>query len=460
MPTIEVSKNDLERLVGKKLPDNALEELLILAKGELGGRKGDLLKIECKDTNRPDLWSAEGIARILRGHFELETGIPKYKAAKSKYVLCIDNSVSKIRPCMVACIVKNLKLNENTLAQMIQLQEKLAVTYGRKRREAAVGIFSFEKLKPPFVYKAVEDKAVSFVPLGFKKEMHPSQILKEHPKGKEYGHLLTKGKYPILMDSKGQVCSMPPIINSELTGKVTENTKSVLVEVSGYRIERISLALNVMAAALVARGGKIESVTSILPSGRKITSPSFEEMEFSISADNVRKFLGMPLSNEEIVHLLERQRYDARASGKRIIARYLSCRDDVMHERDLIEDIAIAFGYNEIEPEIPRIFTIGKADDREVFAEGLKEAMIGLGFQEIMAFILTNKDNQFRKMHMNGESAEISNPVSDNWNCLRSWLLPSALEFLSKNKHAEYPQKIFEIGDCVILDDRAETQTR
>ena len=460
MPTMEVSKKDLEGLVGRKINDNILEESLLSAKIELEGRKGDVLKLDCKDTNRPDLWSAEGVARVLKGHFELDLGVPKYNVLKSKHLLRVDKSISNIRPFMVACVAKSLKLDKESISQNIQLQEKISLTYGRRRRDAAIGVFDLSKIKGPFTYKAVSDDEIKFVPLGFGKEMHPSQILKEHQKGKEYGHLIRGNKFPVLLDSNGQVCSMPPVINSELTGKVTEKTKSVLVEVSGYDLDHIRLALNVMAAALADRGAKLEGVASVFPGGKKVYSPDFRTQSAYVNADNARRFLGLPLSNEEISHLLSRSRFDVNSRGKDIKAEYLNYRNDVTHERDLIEDIAIAFGYNEMEPEPPRIFTIGKGDENEGFSDSLKEVMLGMEFQEILTFILTSRNNLFDKMLTKGESCEIANPVSENWGSLRTWLTPNTLEFLSKNMHAEYPQKVFEIGNCFLLDGKAETKTR
>jgi phenylalanyl-tRNA synthetase beta chain len=289
--------------------------------------------------------------------------------------------------------------------------------------------------------------------------MSPKQILERHQKGKEYGHLIHGSDFPILIDAADNVLSMPPVINSAWTGKVTEQTKNVFVEVTGWDERIVSLALNVVVTALADRGGKIESVT--IKSGKSIVTPDLGSSSMAVDTDQIRKFLGLQLSDAEIVKLLERARYDAKPKDEKLVCIWPGYRADVMHVRDIIEDAGILFGYNEMQPDIPRLHTPGGQTAFEEFCVQLKELGIGLGFQEIMTFILTNKENLFKKM----ESAvlpiaEIANPVSANWSAMRSWLTPSVLEFLAKNMHVEYPHRVFEVGDCVVLDERAETRTR
>jgi len=220
MPTVEVSMKDLGKLVGKQMTRNELDEALMYVKGEIDGVENGILKIDIKDTNRPDLWSAEGIARELRARIGKEKGIPKYKLKKSKVVVKVEKSVEKVRPLIVASVIRNVKVTEDLLVQMIQLQEKVAMTFGRKRKEVAIGLYDLDKIKPPIFYRAYKPSELKFVPLEFEREMDLQEILETHPKGQEYGDLLKgKERYPIVIDSAKVVSSMPPIINSEHTGK-------------------------------------------------------------------------------------------------------------------------------------------------------------------------------------------------------------------------------------------------
>jgi len=304
MPNIEASKKDLEKLIGKKLDIKQLEDAVEYAKGEIELVEGDRIVIDEKDTNRPDLLSAEGIAREIRGRLTRERGIPKYKVRKSSASVIVDKSVSKIRPCIAAAVVKKVKINENVLVQLINSQEKVCGTFGRKRKEAAIGIYDWSKLKQPMHYKAYKPRGKKFIPLEYKVEMNLEEILLEHPKGKEYKHLLEGfSKFPIFEDNKGVVASMPPIINSDLTGKVSPSTKEVLVEVTGYNQETVNIALNVMVSALAERGFEIYSVKIKYPN-KTIVTPNFTPGKITVKIDEIKRISGLALNTKQIVELL------------------------------------------------------------------------------------------------------------------------------------------------------------
>lgn len=461
MPTIEVSHQDLCRMVGRRVPVNRLkEEGILFAKGEVDEVKGDLLKIDIKDTNRPDLWSTEGIAREIRGRY-VSGGLPRYKTRRSSVVVNVDKRLKGIRPFTVCAVVRNLKIDDHSLSQLIQLQEKVSTTFGRNRKEIAIGVYDLNRIKPPIKFTTVKPDGIRFTPLEFRRELTPRQILKEHPKGREFGHLLEGlPEYPMFIDSAGEVLSIPPIINSEYMGKVTKETKDVFIECSGFSLRFLTPALNVMVTALSDRGGEIESVRVVYP-GRVLETPKLEPKKFEPDLDYLNRVSGLNLSMERVCRFLNQARYEAKPSGKRIKLLYPAYRQDIMHQRDVIEDVLISYGYNKIEPVIPKLATIGNQKSVEVFSNKVSDIMAGLGLQETLSYILTNKRNLFEKMNLReGSVVEIENTVSANWSVFRTWLLPSLLEFLSRNKHVEYPQRIFEIGDVVNLDNREETKTR
>ncbi|WP_297506767.1 phenylalanine--tRNA ligase subunit beta [Thermococcus sp.] len=472
MPKFDVSKSDLERLIGKSFTVEEWEDLFLYAKCELDDvweENGEIyFKADSKDTNRPDLWSAEGIARQIKWALGIEKGLPKYEVEKSNVVVYVDEKLKEIRPYGVYAIVEGLKLDEEALKQMINLQEKVALTFGRRRREVAIGIFDFDKVKPPIYYRAAE-KAEKFVPLGFTEELTLEEILEKHEKGKEYGHLIKdKPYYPLLIDSEGKVLSMPPIINSEITGRVTTETKNVFVDVTGWDLRKIMLALNVVVTALAERGGKIRSVKVVYPDF-EIETPDLTPKPFEVELDYVRKLAGLELSDGEIKELLERMMYDVELEGGRAKLLYPAFRDDIMHARDVLEDVLIAYGYNEIEPEEPKLAVQGRGDKFTDFEDAVRELMVGFGLQEVMTFNLTNREAQYSKMNLEygrdylnnppAELVEIENPISPKWSALRNWLLPSLLDFLSQNTHEEYPQKIFEVGKATLIDESRETKT-
>ncbi|ACS33652.1 phenylalanine--tRNA ligase subunit beta [Thermococcus gammatolerans] len=472
MPKFDVSKRDLERLVGKEFTVEEWEDLFLYAKCELDDvweENGEIyFKADSKDTNRPDLWSAEGIARQIRWALGFRRGLPEYEVEKSDVTVYVDEKLKDIRPYGVYAIVECLKLDEEALKQMINLQEKVALTFGRRRREVAIGIFDFDKVKPPIYYRAAE-KTEKFVPLGFEEELTLEEILEKHEKGREYGHLIKdKPYYPLLVDSEGKVLSMPPIINSETTGRVTTETRNVFVDVTGWDLNKVMLALNVVVTALAERGGRIKSVKVVYPDF-EIETPNLTPKSFEVELDYIRKLAGLDLSDGEIKDLLERMMYDVTLEDGKAKLLYPAFRDDIMHARDVLEDVLIAYGYNEIEPEEPKLAVQGRGDKFIEFEDAVRELMVGFGLQEVMTFNLTNREAQYGKMNLEygrdyfnnppAELVEIENPISPKWSALRNWLLPSLLDFLSQNTHEEYPQRLFEVGKATLIDESRETKT-
>jgi phenylalanyl-tRNA synthetase beta chain len=472
MPTIDVSFKDLQKLVGKSMTFEQLkDEYILFAKGEVDDVQGDMLKLDIKDTNRPDLWSAEGIAREIQGRITKRTGMPKYNVGKSKVVVNVDRKNEKVRPYTVCAVAKGVSIDENVLSQMIQLQEKVCNTFGRNRKEVALGVYDLGRIKSPIRFTTVRPDGIKFVPLEFDKEMTPREILREHPKGKEFGHLLAGWtEYPLFIDSAGNVLSIPPIINSNYTGKVTTKTRDLFIECSGFNFKFLMPALNIVIAALADRGARIQTVEVMYPNKaynnkRTIHTPDMTPKKFTVSSAYINKVSGLGLEPSQMKKLLEQARHDVSVKGKgkatKIEVTYPAYRQDIMHPRDVTEDVIISYGYNNIEPVIPRHSTIGSIAAKEVWANSVAEVAVGLGLQEILSYTLTNKDSLFKKMGVKEwPVAEIENPVSMNWNVFRTWLLPGMLEFLANNQHVEYPQRVFEIGDVILPDETQETKTR
>lgn len=461
MPTIEVNYQDLQSLIGEHIPLDVLQdEGILYAKGEVEEIEGEMLKLDMKDTNRPDLWSAEGVAREIQGRYTTKRGLPVYLVKPSGLTVKVDPKLKTIRPLTVCAVVKNINITQETLSQMIQLQEKISGTFGRNRNEVAIGVYDYRKIKGPIKFTTVKPDGIKFAPLDFDEKMTPSQILKKHPKGLEFGNLLNGLKeYPIFIDAAGEVLSMPPVINSNHTGKVTASTKDLFIECSGFSMKFLMPALNTIVAALADRGGEVQSVRVEYSNG-PIVTPDMSPRKYSINAEYVNSVSGLRLSPKAICDLLEKARYSAKATGNKINLLYPAYRQDIMHPRDVVEDVIISYGFNRITPNIPKVATTGELCMLEKFSDSVAGIMTGMGFQEILSYMLANKENLFRKMSMNdGEVVEIENVVSSNWSVFRSWMLPGMLEFLSKNKHREYPQNVFEIGDAVLLDRNTETRS-
>jgi len=326
---------------------------------------------------------------------------------------------------------------------MIQLQEKLCENYGRRRQKIAIGVYQYKKIRFPVYYKATNPKSIKFIPLDYKKEMTQQEILEEHPKGRDYAWILEGcKKYPILVDDKDEVLSFPPVINSATTGKVEEGDDELFFEVTGTELDAILLAANIFAQALYDRGFKIYSVDVKYPR-KKITTPLLFNETIKIDKEEIKKLIGLELKDAELKKLLGKAGYDVN-KNKIVIPHY---RKDVLHPVDVIEDIAIMYGYDKLKEEPLESYTIGSTNEIIEFIDKVRDVIVGLGYQEIMSPILTNKSILYNNMNVKDfGTIEIENFMSETYSAVRTWLLPLLLDVLSKNKHAEYPQKIFEQG--------------
>jgi len=481
MPTIDIEYDELEQLIGKeiarKLFGNStnieagkLDSILSLVKGEVKAynKEEGTLSIEMKDTNRADLWSTEGLARGLRCYLGLEKGLKQYATGNPLVEVNVNAKLYSIRPFICCSVIKDVHLTDLIIRGLMHLQDKLDQTFGRSRQKTSIGIYNFDLIKPPIEYTAVKPEVVSFVPLGFTEKMGLNEILEKHPKGIEYGHIVKKNPlYPMLFDSEGKVLSFPPIINSNDLGKITEESRNLLVEVTGTSHKTVLNTLNLVTAALIDHGGKAYSATIHYPEDseypqKNVVSPDFSSRCVSLSVEYTNKLLGLKLSPHHISELLLTAGLGIEKTQAESVEVLVPCyRVDVMHQVDLIEDVAIAYGYNNIEPLWRELATTGRAKPDQRLIDIARELMVGLGYQEILTYTLTNQESLFEKMNMEKtRNVELANPKVVTMTCLRNWLLPSLVEFLSNNQSVEFPQKIFELGKVTLLDEAKETKTR
>jgi phenylalanyl-tRNA synthetase beta chain len=450
MPVITVDPEDLKTLIGRRLSDEEMKRILPLNKMNIEDW-GEEVKIEVTP-DRPDLFSAEGMARQISAWLGISPGFAKPIISPPK----IEVRASKVslRPFITCGLVRGIRMSDRMIKSIMQLQEMLDLTLGRDRKKVAIGLHDVSKVKPPFFYKEVFPDEVSFVPLNSSKRMNLKQITTQHPKGVEYAHLVSGApKWPIIIDSQNHVLSFPPIINGELT-KVTELTTDMFIDITGSDEKSINYSLNILLAALEKRGGRIEGVrigTSIKPD----LSPRL----IKVRPDDARKMLGLEISNKDMQALLERAGYDAALKKNEFDVLAPAYRADMLHPVDIMEDIAIAYGFNGITPEMPKLPSTGGPDTLEEFSNTLRELMIGLGFQEVLNFVLSSKEKQFSKMGLKDQdSVEISNPASQEYSICRKWLVPGLLDDCKSNKHRRFPQRIFEIADCVVPDSGSDSR--
>lgn len=445
MPTITFSFKDLQHLIGKKITIEEVQELAHYGKGDFESydTETDEIKIDFGDTNLPYLWSVEGFARLIKGILGIQKGIPQIKVNKGAYNVIVDRSVIKYRPFIACFAAKGRKIDDYLIKQAVQLQEKFCEGYGRRRQKVSIGLYSCKRITFPVHYKAVDPLSMEFVPLEFKARMNLKEVLAEHPKGKEYAWILDSfEKYPVLIDDKNEALSFIPIINSNFTGRLEIGDENIFFEATGTDEEAVNLASSIFAYALYDRGFKIYSAEIKYP-GRNALSPHLASESVAINNGQIKRLFGLELKETEVKHLLEKAQFNF--DGYKV--KVPPYRADILHPYDVIEDIGIMYGFDKIKESPLKTFTIGSALKLNDFIDKAREIAVGLGYQEVMSPILTNKDFLYKKMNIDDSGTiEIEDYMSETYSAVRSWLLPNLMEVFSKNKHVEFPQKIFEEG--------------
>ncbi len=444
MTNIDVRYEDFIDLLGKRL---SLEECVDRITYMGAGPEGVQDHVMTFDVfpNRPDLYSVEGIARGLRGFLGLEGGLAVYPVRAASLDFIVERSVADVRPFAVGGIVRGLELDDDLLRSIVDLQEKLHVSVGRKRKKVAIGIHDLDRVSPPFTYKAVRPQSVRFTPLGLAQEMDLSEILAKHEKGREYAHLVeSKPLFPIITDSAGKVLSFPPVINGILT-QLTSDTRNLFLDVTGTDLEAVSGCLAILATALAERGGQIELVRTKY-ADKTLETPDLSPRPHSLDLRRANERLGLSVTPSEAVEFLRRMRHDARADGDRISVSSPAYRLDLLHEVDLAEDLAIAWGYDRYPRGLPRHQTIGHALPENELTDALRVLLIGYGYQEVMSLTIASAKDPVETP----PRVELINPLGEDLTTLRSSLLPALLNIFRLNKHRELPQRIFETADVVV----------
>jgi phenylalanyl-tRNA synthetase beta chain len=494
MPKIEVNESVFYTLAGCPRGESvwknreSFEEALSCAKAELDEDSDKnlppgerTLKIELNDTNRPDLWGTAGCARQLRMYggsrrpeYPFFSTVKKKHSAGHKVV--VEKTVRGVRPYLGGFIASGKEISDPLLRDMIQTQEKLAWNYGQKRRTISMGLYRITRIAWPIIYKAVDPDSVSFVPLQWEVPLTLREILKQHPKGREYAFIQEhEPLHPLLTDSKGNVLSYPPIINSADLGAVQVGDRDLFVEITGTDQAQVTLAISIVACDLADNGFTIEPVEVEYeydtPFGKSVINPYYFQEPVFCSLDRVEKYLGERIGAPDCVAALARMGVRAEAAaglergakGKEtdgVKAWPPEYRNDFLHAADVMEDIMMGRGLDSFKPERPGDFTIGRLKPLTNFSRRTKEIMTGLGYQEMIYNYLGSRKDLVENMNGDGGAIiQISNPMTENYEYVRDSILASLMMSESVSGHAVYPHRIFEAGKIARLDSADITGT-
>ena len=459
MPVIEVNLGDFRGLLGRDVTVEELQDRLPMMGTSWEGVTEDGFHLEVFP-NRPDLLSIEGLARAYASWTGARTGLRSYPVRKSDYEVVVDEKTRGVRPWFVTAVVKDVEFDDPLIRSVIQMQEKLHVTHGRRRRKVAIGLHSLEPIEFPVTY-TTKPPDFSFRPLGERFEKDLDWILGEMKTGREYAWTVEGfEEYPMILDRKGMVLSMPPIINGEYT-RIDEATRELFIDVTGTDLKAITEVLNVICVTLADRGAEVHEVHNHYPDGSVLTTPNLDPWMMELDNGYVNRTLGVEFTPLETARELEKMGHGAEVSGGVVKVLIPSYRADVMHPIDLVEDVAIAHDYDNFEPEIPPISSEAGEDPLEVFSRGLRNFLVGLGLLEVVTFMMSNREKLFHRMSLPEEPiCETDNPKMEAYDSLRNRLLPGLMEVLGANKHHPYPQNLYEVDDVVVLDPSTETGAR
>jgi len=481
MPVVDVHPDDLRQLTGhtEKSDDEFREDLFALGLEYEGETADGAFELEL-ESDRLDRLSPTGVARSLRYQYGDDRGVYRPSTTTGDWTIEVADSVPEQRPYVTGAVVRGLDLDDDALDAIIQLQEKLHATMGRDRAKGAIGIHDLTMLKgeplqgqdpddpvgdgKSITYRGIAPDGDRFVPLDSDAELTPAEVLTDHHIGAEYADLVAAyDTYPAIYDDVG-LFSFPPVINGRRT-EVTTDSRDLFVELTGTDQWTIDRMATIICYALDARGGQIETVEVSYPN-RTLDRPDLETRVKHVGHDRIESTLGTGVDTDTVIDLFERSGHDADPVDADTYAVTVPpYRVDVLHPVDLVDDLGRAYGFNNLVPRYPDVGTVGgrHADSRHENA--VRDRLTGLGFEDLLNFVLTGRDTNFDAMNLTpetdayggGDPATITEPYSRAYEIVRTWVLPSVMTVLGNNTHRAYPQDLAEIGVAAHVDTEEPT---
>lgn len=478
MPTISIEQKLLSQLLAQHGLQHDIEQMAIqlpLLGTDIDTCDEHSLDIEIFP-DRPDLLSGETLARAIRPFLHGAKSEPSLEVDSGSIKMTVDPALEHIRPVILGAVVRNVNTgnteeeNDEFIKALMEHQEKLHFALGRGRRRASIGVHDLDKIAPPFHVQAVSS-STAFCPLAMTEEMTLDEILTTHPKGIDYAHLLEgMDAYPIIFDSNNEVLSFPPIINGNHT-TVSHTTKDFFIDVTGWDRRACESSLMLIALQLAERGGRIESVEVTGFDGVVEHLPHPEPIAHQVTQRLIDGLLGRSLTDEEISSAINRM--GGEYLGRKPATEFSSSsvtkmsdvvegdsvltiamprwRFDILHPVDLVEDVAIGHGYEDLGSDIPKApLTAAPRADSQI-RRRLRDSLQGLGLMQIQSLTLSNDFDQFEAMRWPpmGEVTRITNPITIEHTLLRQYLLPGLFRLMASNRHHDLPQAVYELGTVI-----------
>lgn len=425
--------------------------------------------------NRYDLLCLEGIALALRIFLKLEKP-PKFLPIKSEpsHQFFVEESVKEIRHFAIGAVLRGLSFTEDTLKSFIELQDKLHQNICRQRTLVTMGTHDFDTVKGPFYFRALHPSEIKFKALKQTEVTDGFQLLEKlrtDNKLKKYCHLLDgKEKYPVLFDSQGITMALPPLINSEHS-KITTNTKNVFIDVTAHDETKAKIVLNTLVTMFSVYCEKqytVEQVEVIDYNGNKAFYPDLSFGEFKTKIPYLTEIAGTgKLEATQVAEYLQRMGLETTVqSADELLVSVPPTRSDILHPCDIAEDLAISFGYNNIQKIIPNTVCNGYQQPINKMTDLIRQELAMTGYTECLTFSLISKKDAIANMGNEIDDKSLADFVqilkakTSEFQVVRTSLIPGMLKNIEKNHVNPLPLRLFEISDVVVIDKNTETGAR
>ena len=425
--------------------------------------------------DRADLLSPETMAHAARAFLHGGGAEPDLATTDGSITMNVDPSLENIRPIIYGAVVRGVdngsspEENDAFIQSLMDHQEKLHFSIGRRRRRASIGVHDLSTLAPPFKVITVPE-SYSFIPLAMTKRMSIREILESHPKGVDYAHLLEGfTEFPVIIDAAERVLSFPPIINGDHT-TVTESTTDFFIDVTGWDARACEASLLLVCLAFAARGGVVETLELTDCHGQVQRTPNGRARRLSLPKRLLEEILGREFSKQEMRDSIDRMggrfiEMRTVTNGPRTVERMADAaigeqeyliemprwRADILHPVDLVEEVATGIGYEDLGKALSGQSKAGIPLPTSHLNRRIRESLQANGLQQVTSLTLSNEGDQFNKIRYTANTGVtgLHNPITVDHTILRQSITPSLLNLLAANRHHELPQRVYELGTVV-----------
>lgn len=459
---------------GIELDEDTTEEVEALIKQGLPAERPQL-KIEIP-ANRYDLLCIEGIARALRV-FLSKGKAPDYRlvyptGGKDLIEVTVAPETAQVRPYFGCAVLRNVKFTQRSYDSFIDLQDKLHQNICRKRQFVAIGTHDLDTISAPFRYEAKPPKDIKFTPLNKTQPYTAEELMTVYESDRHLGKYLPiirdSPVYPIIYDKDDHVLSFPPIINSERS-KITLNTRNIFIDLTATDLTKLNIVTNIMVTMFseyCEEPFTIEPVKVIYPDGRVVISPDLSSRQTEAYASYVNSCTGLSLSAPQVKGLLERMSLKTELApddADKLLVSVPPTRPDILHQCDVMEDAAIAYGFNNLPDAFPATSTVAQPLAVSKLCDIIRHEWAYAGWVEVLPLILCSHEENFAWLNTADDhqtAVKIANPKTLEFQVVRTSLLPGLLKTIRENRSHALPLRIFETSDVVFKDVTRERQAR